>query len=334
MKCTLSILTLITWTAFLAGQNLVPNPSFEQHDTCPQDPSKIHYAIPWFQPTVATPDYFNICFDLSNPYTSYLDVPDNTFGYQYPNSGSAYAGFFVYKDMITPYFYREYIEVRLLDSLQAGVEYYISFYVSLADSSTYATSDIGLCFSQDSLIDNDYDTLTCPFFSIGNQHGNSLTDKNNWMLIKTTYIANGDEKYIIIGNFKDDFSTDTVPVPGGGTSIIGGHDNFSYYYIDDVCISSDHLACGITGIHQNQNQQFISVYPNPTNQQATLEFNNSKKENYTLAIFDCHGLLVRIITGITSGRVEIPKQNLTSGMYFFQLRTNVEVYANGKLAIE
>lgn len=39
-------------TATCFSQNLVPNSSFEQYDTCPTYESLIRYAVPWFQPIV------------------------------------------------------------------------------------------------------------------------------------------------------------------------------------------------------------------------------------------------------------------------------------------
>ena len=47
----------------ISAQNLVPNPSFEHYDSCPDFYSELSYATGWlaFSPS---PDYFNSC-DLS-----------------------------------------------------------------------------------------------------------------------------------------------------------------------------------------------------------------------------------------------------------------------------
>ncbi len=76
------------------------------------------------------------------------------------------------------------------------------------------------------------------------------------------------------------------------------------------------------------------IYPNPTNQTATIEFNNPTKQNFTLTLYDLRGQIVRTINNITADKVEIERQNLASGLYFFQLRTDRQVMATGKLTIE
>ena len=78
----------------------------------------------------------------------------------------------------------------------------------------------------------------------------------------------------------------------------------------------------------------FKIYPNPTDKIATLEFDNSKNQNCTLTLYDTHGKLVRTINDITSGKIEIEKQNLTNGLYLFQLCTDAQVIATGKLTIE
>ena len=76
------------------------------------------------------------------------------------------------------------------------------------------------------------------------------------------------------------------------------------------------------------------IYPNPTNQFATVEFNNPTKQNCTLTLCDLRGQIVRTINNISTDKVEIERQNLASGLYFFQLRTDSQIIATGKLTIE
>lgn len=81
------------------------------------------------------------------------------------------------------------------------------------------------------------------------------------------------------------------------------------------------------------------LFPNPANQTATLAFDNpiaigSKKENCTLTLYDIQGQLVQTITNITTNKVTIETKNLTSGLYFLQLRTEKQIIATGKLTIE
>jgi photosystem II stability/assembly factor-like uncharacterized protein len=91
---------------------------------------------------------------------------------------------------------------------------------------------------------------------------------------------------------------------------------------------------GETGINETPGYGNYKIYPNPFDNSATLTFDNSKKKNHTLTLYDKQGRLVRTITDITTDRVIIKKDNLTSGQYFFQLRNNRVVRANGKLTID
>jgi hypothetical protein len=84
-----SFFLLLFFTARVCfGQNLVPNPSFEIHDSCPNNISFIEGAIGWKQ-LIITPDFFHECAT-----NSAASIPYNIAGYQQPFNinDSAYAG--------------------------------------------------------------------------------------------------------------------------------------------------------------------------------------------------------------------------------------------------
>ncbi|MBP8034388.1 MAG: T9SS type A sorting domain-containing protein [Bacteroidia bacterium] len=91
---------------------------------------------------------------------------------------------------------------------------------------------------------------------------------------------------------------------------------------------------GVTSIFENQQQNIFSIYPNPTTQNATLEFDNSKLENCSLTLYDSRGQLVRTINNIKTNTIEIERQNLANGLYFFQLNSETKNLATGKLKLE
>lgn len=76
------------------------------------------------------------------------------------------------------------------------------------------------------------------------------------------------------------------------------------------------------------------LYPNPTNQFATLEFNNPTKQNCTFTLYDLRGQILRTMKNITKEKIEIERQNLVNGLYFFKLYTDRQIIATGKLTIE
>ncbi|MEP7168929.1 MAG: T9SS type A sorting domain-containing protein [Bacteroidota bacterium] len=83
-----------------------------------------------------------------------------------------------------------------------------------------------------------------------------------------------------------------------------------------------------------QNPSAFSVYPNPFNQGTTLKFENSGKDNCTMTLFNMYGQIIRTITNITTDKIEIERESLSSGLYFLQLRTDNNIRAEGKLIIE
>ena len=88
------------------------------------------------------------------------------------------------------------------------------------------------------------------------------------------------------------------------------------------------------GIPQIQNSSSFSLYPNPFNTSATLKFENFANNNCTLLLYNLYGQIVRTVTNITSDEIEIERKNLSSGLYFFQMRSENNIHAEGKFIIE
>jgi hypothetical protein len=196
--------------------NLVPNPGFESHSSCPSDQAQVDRAVPWFQPTFATSDYYHTCAS-----SSFASVPDNFFGHQDPHSGQGYTGLYAYDAEN----YREYIEVPLTEPLMAGRTHQVSFYVNLADRSGFAVDNLGAYFSIGPVTDSTHGT-PLPFVpQVRNPAGRFLSSQVEWMLVGGVFTAAGGENYLTIGNFYDDLNTPTI---GSGFA--------AYYYVDDVTV--------------------------------------------------------------------------------------------------
>jgi hypothetical protein len=102
----LLILFLIMYTTFVAGQNLVNNPSFEQYDSCPNPNTNIceisYLNLYGWQTYCRSPDYYNSCsitpFLCSVPWTGIGCVSPGAYGcgtYQLAASGNAFCGLMV-----------------------------------------------------------------------------------------------------------------------------------------------------------------------------------------------------------------------------------------------
>ncbi len=204
------------------AQNLVPNWSFEDTIQCPDNFGQLNRTQNWFNPTTGTPDYFNSCNG------GFFSVPYNAFGYQIARTGNAISGCYYGGPNLFPANNREYIETQLTDSMVNAHKYCISFYVSRANSSSMAISNVGCYLSNNSIMTNNIFNLPVTP-QIENPVGNYLTDTSAWLRISETYVSNGGENYITIGNFHDDASTDSIRLNQNGN-------DFYYYYIDDVSI--------------------------------------------------------------------------------------------------
>ena len=103
------------------------------------------------------------------------------------------------------------------------------------------------------------------------------------------------------------------------------------WMIDDIVTSS---AGGeeCSGIAENSNKNFISVYPNPFSLQTNLQA-SSELKNSTLTIYNSLGQIVREQKNMTGFTSTILRGNLPDGLYFMQLKENNKIIAKEKLLI-
>ena len=211
------------------SQNLVENPSFEEYSKCPNALGTFNENVEfWSTPTAGSTDYFNTCSKI-------MGAPDNFNGEQEPKHGNAYAGIYFY----APSDYREYIQAELKFTLKEGLEYELSFYASLAEGSDFAIKDFGVVLSEHLLHISIKKELSKGFlyksksrfqnFEINQEGFNE--NKSNWFKVSTTFVAKGYEKYVSIGNLRDNKSTRKVQTKRKSTK------KGAYYYIDQVVLS-------------------------------------------------------------------------------------------------
>lgn len=291
---------LIFNSSFLVSQtNLVINPSFEINTGCPNiTGGDLNKATGW-DSCRASPDYFNTCAS-----TSYFQIPKNVLGSQYPAHGNAYSGFCSYNASV---FYREIVIGQLTNSLTISQKYYISFKVSRADSNFtvgYSTNKIGIKFSK---VKQNYVPInnTAHYFT-----NTVITDTVNWTRISGSFIADSAYNYIMLGNFFDDVNT---------TIFNHGNGSVSYYYLDEVCVSTDstfteNYSTGIKGTQHNKATPLI--YPNPANDFFIIK-GIPKNE---ITVFSEYGSLMNIKTEIQNNSSKIDCSNWPSGIYFIETK--------------
>jgi len=275
------IIYLCLFSAIKAdSQNLVLNPSFEDTIACPTTTAIPMQCEYWYTANIGSPDYFSEQPDI---FCGTSPVPLSNAGYQYARTGIAYVGLGTFVSSIFPNGInrREYIGGELSDTLKQGHEYCVSFYISVAEELKYVTDGIGLYLSIDSAVDYTINT-NLPFVpQISNPSGNIIYDTLNWVQISGTYIANGGEKYLTIGNFKDNANTliDSINnnVPQSRYE--------SYLFIDDVSVID--CTVGISEVNDNLNAE--KLYPNPARTAVYYESELNDNENGLLELYDMLG---------------------------------------------
>jgi hypothetical protein len=291
MKKSVILLTVVTlFSVCLHAQNLVPNYSFEEQDTCP-DVSDILLAPPWHSPTFGTPDLLN-----SSCSTQNLIAYD----------GIGCSGLYVLNPFTDN---REYIQAPLTSTLVAGNTYCVSFYVRPIGY-RYAVNRLGAHFSSVPIF-NMFTTSVLPLTpQVENDPGTMLSSWG-WTSIEGSFIASGGENYIIIGNFSNDQSTDTVILNSGSNT------KSAYYLIDYIEVT----ACGSNQITDWYSlSQTINTYPNPAGD--CINVDHSPKLNIKQAEFyDMTGRLINILPGVSNGanQYTIDTSGLSDGIYMLSL---------------
>lgn len=305
------------------GQNLIPNPSFEEYSNCPYKENQVNRLLHWFNPATTfggTPDYFNACAN-----DSFISVPYNFAGFQSARTGQGYCGMILLNyNLNVNYNYHEFIEVPLISELQQDSCYYFEMFVSLCEQSHPTTDDIGIYFS-DTIISGVNNYYPLPFSpQIVNEEG-FIKDRLGWTQITNEYQAHGGEKYLIIGNFTSDSMTSFMITSGCCWSE-------AYFYIDDVSLTpSPCLSTGITDLNEINN---FKVFPNPIEVNSKLVFDNPFNETFTLTIYNSFGQTVHTIRNITSNAVDLPYEYLHPGIYNLQMRSKDALLGNSMIVVK
>ena len=300
---------------FLGQTNLVTNPSFENYSMCPNDQGQASLAVGW-NAAGDTPDYFNTC---STTFTNF-GVPINWGGYQVPASGNAYCGIGVYESKIYGENIREYVYSQLTTTLAIGTKYFVSFKTSATNSSIIwcycAIKNMSALFTTTPF------TMINPIttnYSSQINHNSIISDTLNWTKVIGSFVADSNYQYISLGNFKTDINTDTLILNGGTTCT-------SYYFLDDICVSTDSLFAfqyNTVGLKTNYLDNNFSIYPNPTNGNILIKFSGYKNLK-EIKLFDFFGHLLVTKSNITDNKIDL--SGIAVGIYFIQINFDDKIY--------
>jgi len=315
MKISLVVFFFILISTSSTAQfNLVPNPSFEVYDICPWINGQITFAVPWSTPIHTSTDYFNSCDTNTNPNNS-ASVPLNFGGFEYARTGQAYANIATYRNSHIPIGnnnYREYLSAPLLDSLVSGIEYCVRFYVSADDSAGYTSPTIGVYFGPIRPDTNIYPISVQP--QIENPSSNLLNSRNGWSLVSGSFIAAGNEKWIVIGNFHDSLNTQATYT--GRT--INPLKYFAAYYVNDVLLTPCDALLALDNL---VNPEKVTVFNR--NGALIIKSDGDLLKGRILNILGAE-LKKFDLRNKTENEVEI--QNLSNGIYLIEVVTHQSQY--------
>jgi len=189
------------------AQNLIPNGGFEAYRNCPRQSNQLEEALPWYNPTRATPDFYNLC----NPaFRSALPA----------HTGQGMAGLFFDRD------WAEYFAVKLTAPLKANSCYYFSMYITTDAPGKYIAGTIGAGFTPQPVESTNSLLLPVRPQILDRQTGRR--PRLTWERIDGVFEAVGNEQYALIGSFN------TLP------AFLGFYDIF----IDDVSLVPVKLDLG------------------------------------------------------------------------------------------
>lgn len=223
----LSSLLLVPYVGM--AQNLVPNGSFNERVYCPSayNTTALRTLKNWIQPTKGTPDHFDECGKGS------AGVPGNIAGSQMPFDGTGYAGLITYTS--TKRDYREYLQAKLNRKLSGGETICVELWLSCGDFSLFVTDAFGVHFSKTAIKHGSFDPLpVAP--QVSNPRLHLIDQTNRWVKISDTFVAEGGEEFITLGNFLPDNRITRLK----RTSVEGAKETskWHYVYIDQVNVTS------------------------------------------------------------------------------------------------
>ncbi|HQW99616.1 MAG TPA: OmpA family protein [Flavobacteriales bacterium] len=231
----LGVLTMSTTQA--QEPNLVNNGGFETRSPEVKTWDELSRASGWSNANGGSADVFS---SLGKATT--VGIPDNELGTSNAFEGESYAGFVAWKDDQRPNWkrmfngrdeqptrdawnqYSEYMEMALTSPLIKDQKYDISFMVKLASNSDRAISGIGAHCSSTEL---KYAHRHFLSESADVSSTTILDNKKDWVEVKGMFMADGDEKFIVIGAFGAKEKKDVIE---------GADNQRAYYYIDGIAL--------------------------------------------------------------------------------------------------
>jgi len=313
MKCTVLLFAFVL-PAFLAtGQNLVPNPSFEEFIECPDSALEldIEGAYPW-ESFHGSPDFFHECDE-----TGMMSTPSSlVYGYQVPFHGVGQTGFIA--QAFNP-INREALGVELVHPLVPGIDYYVTMQIVRGwGGGGHSNCNCGVNNNGIKFTTRAYDAWD--FVPIDNQahiyQQEVYMDTVNWMQVHGWFTADSAYTHLAIGNFFE---------PAFNTVInLNGYDFLNtYYFVEAVCVSPYIQDCewAINKIPELKPEANLFLFPNPFDDRIEVTASQKVEE---IRLFDALGRMI-LSAFPKDSSFEMATHHLGKGLYMATVR-----FENGK----
>lgn len=260
LGCLLSVVLLPCFS-----QNLVPNPSFEESDTCQLG---LGFRFPeqgphhWFS-SWGTPDHLQSCL----PYGAANGIPFNAWTFQEPLEGESCVGMFTYHQNGLDQ-QREWVVVELLEPLEVGQTYYGSFYANAGFGGNLQNPQVWLGSGNASMLFT-MQAAQWDFSSPNPTYPNRahiirpdiLADTVTWTLVSGSFVADSAYRFVMLGNFFSNALTDTMHFADPNSVFWWAPRGYTLF--DQVCVSAAPDGCDMAnGVEQEVTGE-VMLFPNP-----------------------------------------------------------------------
>lgn len=269
------------------AQNLVPNPGFEETDSCTFGLG-LGELQDWYSANV-TPDHLQSC----QPYGTANGLPLNLLTFQYPFEGDNCVGLITYHQNGPNDQQREWIMAPLVQPLVPGQTYYCSFRANagFGGNAQYpqiwvANDKVGMLFTT---YDREWswgDPYPTPPNMAHIHYPQILSDTVGWTLVSGSFMADSAYQYVMVGQFFSNAFTDTLHFASPG-SVFPWYPR-AYTLIDAVCVSPNPKGCELAQVIQEPSEPSVLLYPNPATDHLIVE----AAEGLLITVLDALGRVV------------------------------------------
>ncbi|MBP9160299.1 MAG: T9SS type A sorting domain-containing protein [Flavobacteriales bacterium] len=307
---------LFVFTPRCEAQNLVPNGSFEEADSCISGLGFVaddRGPLNWFS-AYLTPDYLQSCL----PPGAVNGLPLNFFTYQEPFDGFSCIGMgsYILNGVEEQ---REWVMVHLTEPLVVGQAYYASFYANagFGGNAQYpqiwlGSNNIGMVFTTQARPWHLVDPYPVALDFAHVFQSEVLTDTIGWTMVSGSFIADSAYQYLMVGNFFSNALTDTVHFAPQGNP----WEWFprGYTLIDKVCVSLSPLGCDLQQGVVSATREANVLFPNP----ATSEIWIKEAQGASAVFRDALGRVIWQV-GVTSNNYVVNVSGWARGAYVLDL---------------